>query len=109
MGIGNWFTGAVATWWTLHFLHHSISLSEALIIESLVQLARAVVFLIPGGIGAQESVLVLVCEIITGSPASGLATAVVRRAREAVWIAVGVLIGYKLLFIQDTLDATKIR
>lgn len=59
-----------------------LTLLDALVIESLVQAARAGAFLIPGGLGAQDGALV-VLGLALGLPAEGaLAIALCKRVRE---------------------------
>jgi putative membrane protein len=48
------------TWATLRFLGVSVSFSEALVLESLTQAARQILFIVPAGVGVQELGLVAV-------------------------------------------------
>ena len=89
----NWLIGALGTMVTLHYLGWRIDFADSWIIEAFAQLVRAGTFFIPASIGAQESAMVLVCGIVTGDATVGLAAALVRRARELLWILAGVLFG----------------
>ena len=86
LAILNWVLGVVEVYLVMGFLGFPISFAEAWIIESMAQLVRAGAFFIPAAIGAQEGAFLLVCGAITGSPTLGMALALVRRARELLWI-----------------------
>ncbi len=83
----SWILGVVEIYYLLSFVGHPISWSDAWIIESIVQLVRTATFFIPAGIGTQEGTLLLTCGAITGNPSLAVAIAIVRRARELIWIA----------------------
>jgi len=94
LAFGNWAAGAFGVWLTLLLLGHPVSLLDAWVIEALTQLVRAGTFFVPANLGTQEGALVAVCGALTGSPAAGLATALIRRVRELIWIAAGLLLGW---------------
>ena len=52
-------------------------------------MVRSILFLVPASIGAQEVAFVVLAGAITGSPAAGVAVALIRRFRELVWILLG--------------------
>lgn len=56
-------------------------------IECMVQLVRTVTFFIPAGLGTQEGAFLLGVGALTGVPSAGVATAVIRRGRDLLWIA----------------------
>ncbi len=89
----NWVLGAVEVYYALYFLGHPITLTEAWIIESAAQLLRAGAFFVPAGIGVQEGAFMLLCTAVTGSAELGIAVALIRRAREIVWLLWGSAIG----------------
>jgi uncharacterized protein (TIRG00374 family) len=84
-----WISGAVAAWLVVNALGYPISFAEALVIESFMALVRTALFFVPGDVGTQEGALVLVCGAITGSPATGLALATIRRCRDIVLVIAG--------------------
>lgn len=92
----NWVLGAAEIYYTMKFIGHPISFWDAWIIEAVAQMVRSALFFIPGAIGAQEGAMVLIGTAITGSPTLGLATALIRRLREVIWIAWGLLVFYIL-------------
>ena len=93
LALANWVIGALELYATLWFLGHPVTLSEAWIIEAIAQLVRSGAFFIPGGLGVQEGAFMIVIEAMTGQGVLGLAVAVIRRFREIVWIAWGILLG----------------
>ena len=86
-----WCVGVAEIYATLYFLGYPVSLSQAWMIEAAAQLIRSGTFFIPASLGAQEGIFVVMCGIFTGTPVSGLATALVRRIREITWVAAGFL------------------
>ena len=90
----NWILGVFEIYYTMIFLEHPISLTEAWMIEAIAQMVRAGTFLIPASIGAQEGAFMLVYSVITGSPALGIAVAMIRRFREILWLIWGALVGF---------------
>ncbi len=71
-----------------------IGISEAVMIEAVLQLVRSVTFFIPGNLGSQEGAYVLFGVALTGTAASvGLAAAFVRRIRELILLLLGFGIG----------------
>ena len=71
-----------------------ISPSEAWLIEAVAQLVRAGFFFVPASLGVTEAAMVLVYDALTGRPSLGFAVALIRRARELLWIAWGLWLGW---------------
>ena len=94
----NWVLGAVELYYTMLFLGHPISITDAWIIEAFAQLVRMGAFFIPASIGVQEGAFMLVVAALTGSPELGLAVAMVRRFREIAWILWGFALGWHFSF-----------
>jgi hypothetical protein len=92
----------------MRFLGHPISLTDAWVIEAAVQLVRSGAFFIPAGIGMQEGAFFVIIALLTGQPALGLAVAAVRRFREVIWIAWGLVLGW-LSPIDGVLAAADLR
>ncbi len=67
---------------------------ETWLIETVAQLVRAGTFFIPASLGATEAAMVLVYEALVGAPSLGFAVALIRRARELLWIAWGLWLGW---------------
>ena len=91
----NWFIGALELYVIFILLNQKITFFEAIAIETLVQLVRAILFFLPSNLGTQEGVFVLVVNILKDSMPLGLAVAVIRRIRELIWISCGIFFGYK--------------
>ena len=91
----NWYLGALEIYVTLYFLGHPVSIVESIILETLVGLVRAGTFFIPATLGTQEAAFLLATGAITGQPALGVATALMRRVREIVWLILGFAIGWQ--------------
>ncbi len=85
----NWMLGAAELWLIMYFLGNPIGVVDALAIEAGVELVRAATFFIPASIGAQEGAIVLLISALTGQAPLGLAVALIRRLREAVWVLWG--------------------
>jgi hypothetical protein len=94
----NWIIGTIEVFVIASFLGSPISIWEAWILESAVQLTRAATFFIPLSLGAQEGALFMVTAAITGDGAFGIAISLVKRLREIVWIAWGFAIGWRMPF-----------
>ncbi|NQV55094.1 MAG: flippase-like domain-containing protein [Rhodospirillales bacterium] len=90
----NWLLGVGEIYVTLYFIGHPVSFWDAWIIEAVAQMVRSAVFFIPAAIGAQEGAIVLIGAALTGSPSAGLATALIRRIREIIWIGWGLIVFY---------------
>jgi putative membrane protein len=89
-----WVAGVLELYLTLYFLGISVDFKELWIIESLLQLIRAGSFFIPLSLGAQEGGLILIFTSLGMAGPLGLAVSFVRRIRELVWIALGLLLGW---------------
>ena len=97
-----WVAGVLELYLTLYFLGIPVSLEELWIIESLLQLIRAGSFFIPLSLGAQEGGLILIFTSLGMAGPLGLAVSFVRRIRELVWIALGLLLGWGMSFRPST-------
>ncbi len=91
----NWYMGALEVYIVLYFLGNPISLAESIILETFVELVRAGTFFIPATLGTQEAAFLLATGAVTGQSALGVATAMMRRAREIVWLVLGFAIGWQ--------------
>lgn len=85
--MANWTFGVVEVWLILDLIGYPVSFGEAWMIECMVQLVRTATFFIPAGLGTQDGTFLLVVGALTGVPSAGVATALVRRFRDLLWIA----------------------
>lgn len=102
LALVNWILGVVELYIAMLALGRPVSWEEAWIIESLAQLARAGAFFIPASLGAQEGAFVLVTAALTGDPALGLASSLLRRAREVAVAAWGLALGWRYIGLVQT-------
>lgn len=80
--LASWLLGTLECWVALRILGIEAGLAEALVIESLGQLARTLGFMIPGALGVQEGGFVLACGLFGIPPEQALALALLRRLRD---------------------------
>jgi len=78
------FFGATEVWIAVAFMGHSLSIGEAIVIESLGLGSRGAAFVLPGGLGVQDGTLIAVSAVF-GVPAEvALALAFIKRIAEMV-------------------------
>ena len=94
LNLCNWFFGAIELYTIFYLLNQKITFFEAVAIETLVQLVRAMLFFIPSNLGTQEGVFVLAVNVLKDSTPLGLAVAIIRRLREIIWISIGLALGF---------------
>jgi hypothetical protein len=87
-----WLLGALEVLVILAVLHLPVTLTVATVIEALGSAVRFASFLVPANLGALEGANAGAFEALGLGAASGLAFSFVRRARQAVWIALGIVI-----------------
>ena len=93
LAMGAWILCALETYYVASFLGLSISLRDAWIVESMVQMVRAGTFFIPASIGVQEGIF-LVAFTSLGVPSQiAMAVAMVKRGQEIAWIVWGGILG----------------
>lgn len=100
-----WVAGVAEVWFILQILGIPVTVIQAWIIESLWQLLKAGAFLIPGAIGAQEGGILLIFLSLGLSSPAGVALGLIRRIRELVWAAAGLIVwsGYSLNLFQSSI------
>ena len=91
-----WLIGTAEVWIALHFMGIAITVSEAVVIESLVQAVRGAAFAVPGALGAQEAGLILLCGIFEIPPDQALALSLIKRAADLI-VGVPGLIALQIL------------
>jgi len=91
----------------LVLLGHPVSLSDALVIESLAQALRNAGFMLPGAVAVQEGAIIGAAALVGVLPAPALAAALVRRTRE-VAIALPGLIAWHRSELAGTRAAARI-
>ena len=86
-----WLAGIVEVYVILKLLQVPVSWATAWSIEALWLLFKAGAFLIPASLGASEAIVSVLCAGLGLGAATGLALGLVRRARELVWVGLGLL------------------
>lgn len=89
----NWLLGVTEIYLIFQLIGQPIDFADAWIIESMTQLVRTATFFIPAALGSQEGALMLTCGALIGNPGLGMSVALVRRARELVWITLSLALG----------------
>lgn len=80
--LGVWFFGALEVWIALHYMGHPVTVTEAIVIESLGQAVRGAAFAVPGAIGVQEGGFIALCALF-GIPAGpALALSLLKRVAD---------------------------
>jgi glycosyltransferase 2 family protein len=101
-----WLLGAFEAWLILKFLGTPVSLLTATVIEAFGTGIRFATFLIPGSLGALEGGYAATFAALGLGGTMGVSFSLVRRIREIVWIAVG-LIAFAFLRISHPLDPSR--
>jgi uncharacterized protein (TIRG00374 family) len=86
-----WLVEAMEVYVILLYLGEPIDLLTALSIDALCTLIKGGAFFVPGSVGAQEAGNLLLLRAFGYSDVTGMTFALLRRARELVWIAIGLL------------------
>lgn len=87
----SWLGGMFEVWLIMYFIGWPVTLTQALVLESLGQAVRSAVFFIPGGLGVQEAGYLLFGMIYGLPPEQGLALSLVKRMREVLLGIPGIL------------------
>jgi uncharacterized protein (TIRG00374 family) len=89
-----WVLGAVELFVISAVLGYPMAPTTIWTIEAVVQLLRQAGGFIPGSLGVTEGTMMLMYGSLVGEPSVGVAVALVRRLREVVWIAAGLISGW---------------
>lgn len=108
--LGHWLTEALETFLILHFLHVSLSFSDAFLIEALLSTLRVAAFFLPGGLGAVElGALVLLSHFGVANPTETTAALVfAKRTREVFLIVISVTLALVRRSFASTLRPLKL-
>ena len=101
-----WLLGAIETWMILSFLGTPVSLVTATVIEAFDTGIRFATFMIPGSLGALEGGYAATFAALGLGGTMGVSFSLVRRIREIVWIAVG-LVAFAFLRVPRPPDPTR--
>ena len=87
-----WLLGSLEAWLILSFLGVHVSLATATVIEAFGTGIRFATFLVPASLGAAEGGYVVTFLALGLGTAEGVSFGLVRRLRELVWVALGLLV-----------------
>jgi uncharacterized protein (TIRG00374 family) len=91
-GTLGWCGGLVETWIVLRLLSPDHTFASAFAIETLAMILNSILLVIPGKIGSAEGIRLGVAALVGLTPAQGAAYALVRRARELIWLTPGIVL-----------------
>lgn len=83
--------GAMEVYLLLHYLGAPVDLLTALSIDALSTLVKGATFVVPGSVGAQEAGTLMLVTAYGHDEVVGMTVALLRRLRELVWIAIGIV------------------
>ena len=89
---GGWLLGALETLVILYVLEIPVPIATATVIEALGSGVRFATFLVPGSLGVLEGANTGVFGALGLGASAGLAFSLVRRARQGVWIGIGLAV-----------------
>jgi hypothetical protein len=104
-GFIGWCGGLFETWIVLRLLSPSHGFASAFAVEALAMILNSILLFIPAKIGSAEGVRMAVAAVIGLTPAQGAAYALVRRAREIVWL----IPGFVILLKHHLIDVSHLR
>lgn len=91
-----WALDAIEIYLVAHLLQMPITWSQALVVEAFTGVAKVLGMWVPGSLGIQESGIVLVGQLAGLSDTFCAAYAVIRRIRELIFAAAGMLFLYTI-------------
>jgi uncharacterized protein (TIRG00374 family) len=86
-----WLMGSVETWLILKFLGTEVSLATATVIEAFGTAIKVATFLVPASLGVLEGGFLATFATLGLSSTTAISFSLVRRLREAVWVAIGLI------------------
>jgi uncharacterized protein (TIRG00374 family) len=89
---GGWLLGALEVLVMLYVLDIPVSMATATVIEAVGSGVRFASFLVPGSLGVLEGANTGVFAALGLGASAGLAFSLVRRARQGVWIGIGLIV-----------------
>jgi uncharacterized protein (TIRG00374 family) len=89
-----WILGTVEVLVIAALLGESLQISQAIVMEAFVGIAKVSGIVVPGALGFQESGIVLLCRAVAVPDSFAFAYAILRRGREVVFAIIGLLFAY---------------
>jgi glycosyltransferase 2 family protein len=87
-----WLLGTLEVLAIFYAVGIPISITEAIAVEALASVVKALAFFIPGSLGVQDGGNVLLLAFFGYSSGLGLTFSLVRRMRELLWISMGLVV-----------------
>ncbi|GJQ59962.1 MAG: TIGR00374 family protein [Candidatus Scalindua sp. AMX11] len=91
-----WIAGLIEVFLVLNFLGYHVGFFPTYIIESLSTVAKGITSFIPGSVGGQEGGIIMIFSCLKLSVSIGLTLCILRRLRELIWAAAGLILLSKL-------------
>src|SRR5206468_6135027 len=86
-----WLLGSLEAWLILKFLGSEVSLATATVIEAFGTAIKVATFLLPASLGVLERGFLATFATLGLSSTTAISFSLVRRLREAVWVAIGLI------------------
>lgn len=96
-----WAFGSLEVYLFFKALGVDTGIMQALIFQAMLQSVKTLSFMIPGNLGAQEGGLGLIAVHFGYTATDGFALSLVKRFRQVVWLAIGILV-WKIYFKKQT-------
>lgn len=96
--LGGWLLDALEIYLAAYLLNVSMNLPQAIGIETFVSVAKAMSIFIPAAVGVQDFSVVFLCRMAGVPDSFGFTYAVLRRAREVIFV----LLGWVWLMLEGT-------
>src|SRR5205823_1484579 len=89
--LAGWVLGTIETFLVLHFLGLPASVATALFIEAFGSAVRFATFMIPASLGTLEGANAALFDALEFEGGAGITFSLVRRARQLVWVVIGLV------------------
>jgi putative membrane protein len=87
-----WFISAAELWLALHFLGYKADFTDGIILEAMLMATGSAAFFVPASLGVQEATFLLFGQMLGIPPQTCLALALIRRSRDVVLMAPGLIL-----------------
>lgn len=91
LNLCGWLVGTVEVYLAAQLLGRPVSWTQALVIEAFAGMAKILGMWIPGSLGVQESGIIIICRLVGLPETLSAAYALIRRGRELLYAAIGLL------------------
>ncbi len=95
--LGGWIAFTAETYVSLRILGVPVTLTQAFLLQALLQAIKTLSFFIPANLGAQEGGLAMLMKHLGFTATEGVALSILKRARQFLWA----LAGYGIYVLND--------